>query len=48
MESDDVAYLTSPFPADPDALGTTLFEGGRMMRTSMQFGTLGRPLIFMI
>ena len=43
MESGDVADLTPPFPADPRALGTTLFEGGRMMKISMQFGTLGQP-----
>ena len=29
MESGDVADLTTPFPADPHALGTTLFEGGK-------------------
>ena len=28
MESEDVADLTPPFPANPHALGTTLFEGG--------------------
>ena len=48
MESGDVAYLEPPFPADPHALGTTLLEGGRMMRTSTQFGTLGQPTICMI
>jgi hypothetical protein len=29
---DDCVDITPPFRADPHALGTMLFEGGRMMR----------------